>query len=80
MKRAGDDVLEPILNVLRFPEEPLHILHPFKIRNDDPPEFARMSGMMKMPLSVRIRSASSVVGPLAPSARIRQRNGPRWRR
>ena len=39
-----------------------------------PPALHSTSGMMKMSLLARMASASGVVGPLAPSARIRQRS------
>ena len=51
---------------LRFSEEPLH---PARSKCQAVlPQIYKNVGMMKMPLSVRIRSASSVVRPLAPSA------------
>ena len=44
-----------------------------------PPAFARMSGTTKTPRSRRIASASSVVGPFAPSTRSRARMRPALR-
>ena len=41
-----------------------------------PPELARMSGIMKTSRSSKMASASSVVGPLAASVRMRQQRLP----
>ena len=64
------DALQAVVNVLRFPEQVLLVLHPFEVGNGDAAGVAKDVRNNENAFGFQDPSASGVNGPLAASAMI----------